>query len=303
VRALANPVVLRAAVVLFCASFAFLLGLIFIRLLRKSIAEEADISSDSAPPSEALPLYVYNTVIQQLKQQKHELQVQSQAEQNRARTTETLSQAVLSNLSSGVLVFGMSGLVKTSNPAAKEILGFASTTGMSAEDIFRGAVVSNPAASGVFPDGTGDEALDEIRLADEVDIVLHEGGDRRKVEAEYETPAGLKRFLSVTVSPVPAADGSLLGVACLINDVSELEHIRRQQAQRGEISAEMALRLRTSLTTISSYAQELAAAAGDPAEARQLAADIAHEAADLDRSLGGFLTQRRAGVAAGGSVD
>jgi len=152
---MANPVVLRAAVVLFCAGFAFLLGLICIRLLRKSISDEADISSDSAPPSDALPMHVYNTVIQQLKQQKHELQVQSQAEQQRARTTETLSQAVLSNLSSGVLVFGMNGLVKTSNPAAKEILGFASTTGMCAEDIFRGAVLSNPAASGVFPDGTG----------------------------------------------------------------------------------------------------------------------------------------------------
>ena len=154
-KIMANPVVLRAAVVMFCAGFAFLLGLIFIRLLRKSIAEEADISSDSAPPSEALPMHVYNTVIQQLKQQKHELQVQSQAEQHRARTTETLSQAVICNLSSGVLVFGMNGLVKTSNPGAKQILGFAATTGMSAEDIFRGAVV-NPTqhALGVFPDGT-----------------------------------------------------------------------------------------------------------------------------------------------------
>jgi len=303
VKIMANPVVLRAAVVFFCASFAFLLGLIFIRLLRKSITDEAEISSKTAHALEAFPMHVYNTVIQQLKQQKHELQVQSQAEQHRARTTETLSQAVLSNLSSGVLVFGMNGLVKTSNPAAKEILGFASTTGMSAEDIFRGAVVNNAAASGVFPDGTSDQTFDEIRLADEVDVVLHEGGDRREVEAEYETPAGENRFLSVTVSPVPAGDGSLLGVACLINDLSELEQIRRQEAQRGEISAEMALRLRTSLTTISSYAQELAAA-GDPAEARQLAADIAQEAADLDRSLGGFLTEKRAGVAAGaGSMD
>jgi len=300
VKIMANPVLLRAAVVFFCASFAFLLGLIFIRLLRKSIDDEADISSESAPASEAFPMHVYNTVIQQLKQQKHELQMQSQAEQHRARTTETLSQAVLSNLPCGVLVFGTNGLVKATNPAAKEILGFAATTGMSAEDIFRRAVVSN---AGAYPDETGDEALGEIRLAEEVDVVLHQGGERREVEAEYETPAGEKRFIAVTVSPVPAADGSLLGVACLINDLSELEHIRRQQTQRGEISAEMALRLRTSLTSISSYAQALAAAS-DPAEARQLAADIANEAEDLDRSLGGFLREKRAGVAAGaGSVD
>ena len=85
-----------------------------------------------------MPLNLYNTVIQQLKQQKHELQVQSQAEQHRARTSENFSQAVLSNLSCGVLVFGANGLVKTSNPAAKAILGFGSVNGMSAGDIFRG---------------------------------------------------------------------------------------------------------------------------------------------------------------------
>ena len=62
----------------------------------------------------------------------------------------------------------------------------------------------------------------------------------------------------------------------------------------------MALALRTSLTTISGYAQQLASNR-DPELAQQLAADIANEAAQLDRNLGGFLTQKPAvsGVAAG----
>jgi nitrogen fixation/metabolism regulation signal transduction histidine kinase len=240
-------------------------------------------------------------VIQQLKQQKHELLVQSQAEQARLKTTETLSQAVLSNLPCGVLVFGTNGLVKTSNPAAKAILGFASTTGMGAEDIFRGAEIHRhennsrqPSESGVFPDETIDE---RVRLADEVDAVLHELSQRRQVEAEYETPAGEQRFLAVTISQVLATEGSMLGVACLINDLSELEQIRRQQELRGEISAEMALQLRTSLTTISGYAQQLASNR-DPELAQQLSSDIADEAAQLDRSLGGFLTEKRATQAA-----
>lgn len=295
-RILANPVLLRAVVVLFCATFAFLLALILMRLLRKSISEEADISSEASPSLETLPLHLYNTVIQQLKQQKHQLQVQSQAEQNRARTTETFSHAVLSNLSCGVLVFGVNGLVKTSNPAAKEILGFASTTGMNAKDIFRGALIrqEHSAEAGIFPEETCDENTDEpICVADEIDAVLREGSNRRQVEAEYETPAGEKRFLAITVSPVTAADSSLLGVACLINDLSELDRIRRQQELHGEISAEMALQLRTSLTTISGYAQQLANNR-DPELATQLATDIADEAAHLDRSLGGFLTKKRA---------
>ena len=299
-RILGNPVLLRAAVVLFCAGFAFLMGLFGIRLLRRKITEEADLSAGPAPSLDALPLHLYNTVIQQLKQQKHELQVQSQAEQHRARTSENFSHAVLSNLSCGVLVFGSNGLVKTANPAAKSILGFASTTGMSAADIFRGAAVHAAKIAGlVYPDETIEQPAGVVA---EIQSVLREGSKRRQVEAEYETPAGEKRFLSMTISQVPAVDGSLLGVACLINDLSELEDIRRQQELHGEISAEMALQLRTSLTTIAGFAQQLANN-HDPELAKDLATDIAQEAAQLDRSIGGFLTaKRKAAAAAAGST-
>jgi nitrogen fixation/metabolism regulation signal transduction histidine kinase len=281
---------------------AFLVGLFFVRRLRKNIAKELDFIDEAAPRLDALPLHLYNTVIQQLKQQKHELQVQSQAEQHRARTSENFSHSVLSNLSCGVLVFGANGLVKTANPAAKAILGFASTTGMSAEDIFRGAAahLAHGTRPVIFPDET---TADPAGVAAEIESVLHEDSKRRQVEADYETPAGEKRFLSMTVSRVPAVDGSLLGVACLINDLSELENIRRQQDLQGEISAEMALQLRTSLTTIAGFAQQLANNR-DPELAKDLASDIAQEAAQLDRSIGGFLTTKRraAAAAAGGNA-
>jgi PAS domain-containing protein len=292
VRVLANPALVRAAFVFFCAATGFLLGIIVIRRLRKTIAEEADLTSTPASV-ETLPLHLYNTVIQQLKQQKHELEVQSQAELNRARVSETFSQAILSSLSCGVLVFGANGLIRTSNPAAKRILGFASATGMGAEDIFRGAVVSRGVKGKVGSiEDTGLED-DAVWVADEVDVVLHEGSKRRDVEAEYETPAGEKRFLAIAISPILAADESLLGATCLLNDLRELEQIRRQQEFDGEISAEMALGLRASLTTISGYAQQLA----DSCEAdlvKQLAANICEEALHLHGSIAGFLTSNRA---------
>ena len=84
-----------------------------------------------------------------------------------------------------------------------------------------------------------------------------------------------------------------MGVACLINDRTEVTEIRRQQELRGEMSAEMALGLRNSLTTIAGYAQQLAASR-DPELARQLASDIAAEAAHLDRTIGGFLASAKA---------
>jgi len=289
VRLLANPLTWRAVLLLFTAGSGFVFAIWLMRSLRKNIIAESDLGSSAAPTLEKLPLHLYNTVIQQLKQQKHELQVQTMAEQRRARTTENFSQAVLSNLSSGVLVFGLNGLVRQANPAAKEILGFNSPSGMSAQDIFRGASVCSPEASS----GSGGTAG---RLAEEVNAVLREGSQCRQLEADYTTPAGQKLRIAVTVSPVPAVDGSLLGAACLISDRSEFERIRHQQELHGEISAEMALELRTSLATIAGYAQQLARNR-DPELAPELAADIASEAARLDRHIGGFLATK--GVAAG----
>jgi PAS domain S-box-containing protein len=260
VKILANPVVLHAAVVLFLSAFAFMIVVIFMRKLRQNIEDEASVSSEGAPSLETLPLHLYNTVIQQLKQQKQELQAQSQTEQRRARTSENFSQAVLSNLSCGVLVFGTNGLVTQSNPAARQILGFATSTGMGADDLFRG------------------------QIAAEVRSVLREGSGLRQLETDYTTPSGEKRHIAVTVSPVPAVDGSLLGAACLINDLSAFAQIHQQQEMRAH-------ELRASLTTISGYAQQLAKNR-DPELAHQLAADIAEEAARLDRSLGGFLTEK-----------
>jgi len=285
VRLMANPVVLPAALVLAIAASAFLFAVWVIRRLRRNIAAEADLDSTATPTLETLPLHLYNTVIQQLKQQKHELQVQTLAEQHRARTTENFSQALLSNLSSGVLVFGLNGLVKQANPAAKEILGFHSPSGMSAEDIFRGATVC--------ADGMGNTLG---QLSEEVNAVLREGSKCRQFEADYTTPAGRKLRIAATISPVPAVDGSLLGAACLISDRSEFERIRHQQELHGEISAEMALELRTSLATIAGYAQQLARNR-DPELASQLAADIATEASRLDRHIGGFLSDKRSAAA------
>jgi len=240
VKVLANPIILRAAVVLFCSTFAFLFALMMMRLLRKSIAEESEISSEGSPTLETLPFHVFNTVIQQLKRQQQDDKAQAQAEQSRARNHATLSQAVISNLSCGVLIFGTNGLVKTSNPAARTILGFVSPAGMSAEDIFRGAVISRSLADDALEtsDPSANElATETICVADEVAAALRPGSRSHQVDAEYETPAEERRFLAVTVSPVSSEDGTLLGVACVIDDRSELELIRNGQAPRRESAA------------------------------------------------------------------
>jgi nitrogen-specific signal transduction histidine kinase len=277
-KLLTNPIFLKMALVLFASGFAFFMAVLMMRRMRKSLDQDASLPELSTSPDQ-LPLHTYHAVIQQLKQQKYELLALQQAEQRRAKTSESISAAVLSNLSSGVLFFGSNGLVRQANQAAKNILGIASPSGMDAAAIFRST--SGPTSS---LDGT------TATLTESVNITLHEGIPLKRLAVEYLTPAGDHRMIEVTASRVPAADGTVLGVACLINDQTEISDIRRQIDLRGEMSAEMALALRTSLVTISGYAQQLALN-HDADLARQLAADIATEAKHLDHTIGGFLAE------------
>jgi nitrogen fixation/metabolism regulation signal transduction histidine kinase len=284
VRLATNPVVLRMVLVFVAAGFAFIVGLLLMRRMRRSISEEGSFP-DTPSVSESFPLHTYHAVIQQLKQQKHELQSLQLVERRRAKTSENISAAVLSNLSSGVLFFTPNGLVRQANGSAKQILGFASPTGMSAAEIFRAAELISTFDGAAYSN-----------LVEAVNVSLREKTRFQRLEARYRTPAGEERTLDITVSSVHAPDGEVLGAACLINDRTEMTEIRRQQELRGEMSAEMALGLRNSLTTISGYAQQLAASR-DPELARQLASDIAAEAAHLDRTIGGFLAGARAAKA------
>lgn len=278
-KILSNPIVLRMGFGLLAAIFAFVMGLLMMRRMRRSLMEESSLT-DGPPTAESFPLHTYHAVIQQLKQQKHELQSEQQVERRRAKASENISAAVLSNLSCGVVFFTPNGLIRQANGAAKHILGFASLAGMNAVEVFGNSTLLS--ASGSY-----------TNVAQAIQTGLREKTPPRQLTLRYATPASEERILEITVTSVHSPAGEILGAACLINDHTEVSQIRRQQALRGEMSAEMALELRNSLTTISGYAQQLAAS-NDAELAQQLAADIAAEAAHLDHTIGGFLLGPRA---------
>jgi nitrogen-specific signal transduction histidine kinase len=264
---------------LLASGFACLVGIVLVRRLRRMFTEAGSLE-DTRPEPEQFPMHAYNAVIQQLKQQKHELVSSQQAERRRAKTSENISAAVLSRLPSGVMFFAANGLVRQANTAARQILGFASLAGMSADEIFRDATLA-PA-----------EGLPS-KLTDAVQTALHGDVLARGLQAHYVTPAGEHRILDVTMTPVFAPAGDTLGAACLINDKTEMAEIQQAQELRGELSAEMALALRTSVATISGYARQLATGR-HPEQTQRLAEDIILEAAQLDHTIGGFLAGARA---------
>ena len=275
---LANPLALRAGLLLFGAVVVFGFSLFLMRQLRKNLVSES-FSFDSAPlAAEGLPVHAYHSVIQQLKQQKQELAAQHLSERRKAKASDTLSSAILANLSCGVLFLNNNGMVRQANAAARELLGFASPVGLHSADLFRNATLrsENNISS---PQATVEEALAPA---------LTGKSSVRGLVLNYCTRDGENRVLEMTISPVIAEDASLMGTTLALTDKTDIERIRHDQKVQQEISSELAAGLRDSLTTIAGSAQQLARSR-DPEMARQLADGIAREAAQLDQTIGSFL--------------
>jgi PAS domain-containing protein len=272
VKLLANPIFVRMAAVLVIAGIAFVGGVIAFRILRRKILED-DVLSEGLDTGTTL--YPYSAVIQQLKQQKFELQNQQQAQQRRAKTSEHVTAAVIANLPCGILFVTPNGLVRQANAAARQILGFASPLGMSVVEIFRDARAI--AESGAW-----------VKAADVLKDALGGQANSADLEFSYDTPSGDSRALKLTSIPLHTPAGESLGVAAVIRDESAVTDRRRAELLRSEVSAEMALDLRTSLSTIRECASQIMASSNHEFT-KNLANDISVETDRLGKVVGEFL--------------
>jgi PAS domain-containing protein len=285
VTLLMNPMALRMALLLFAAMVSFGLGLFAIRRLRKNLLSESESLNSSPLAAEGLPVHAYHAVIQQLKQQKHELATQQLSDRRKAKASDTLSSTILSNLSCGVLFLNTAGLVRQANAAARKLLGFASPVGLHAADLFRTTTLR--------PENNSSDSSSSSTVVQALAPALAGKSAVRGLVVNFFTPDGESHILEVTASPVLAEDASIMGTTLVLTDKTDIERIRHDQRMHQEISSELALGLRTSLTTIAGCAQQLARSR-DPELARQLADGIAHEAAQLDRTIGSFLVGAQA---------
>jgi len=270
VRLLANPLVVRMGLGLLVSMAAFATGILGIRALRRKLVEGESPSDPLGLTDDAS--YAYSAVIQNLKQQKFELQNQHAAQKRRAKTSEQITASVIANLPCGVLLIGPNGLAKQANAAARRLLGFASPLGMSPEELFRDALA--------IP-----EAREPAPLAAEVRTCLR-GRIRSTFQSRYQTTAGDERSLSMTLIPLTMDDAA--GLACVISDETAVSQLNREKLLQSEISVEMELQLRSSLSVIRDYANRIG---HEQQDAAHLADDIAAETDRLEKVVGGFLAE------------
>jgi len=250
---------------------AFVIGIFGLRALRRKLVGEDSLPESLGSTADAS--FAYSAVIQSLKQQKFELQNEHAIQKRRAKTSEHITAAVIANLPCGVLFIGQNGLVKQANAAARQLLGFASPHGMSPDELFRETMAVH-------------ESGEPTRLGDAVKNSLRDR-QRDTVEASYEDANGEHKYLTLTLIPLTVPPDDASGLACVIADETAVAQLRRDEVLRSELSVEMALDLRTSLSIIRDCASRIEAA--DNQSATGLANDIAAQADRLDKVVGSFL--------------
>ncbi len=282
-RLIHDPLMWKLAIATVICVSLFVLAVGLFRRIRRSIASEAELPRVSAESGVAL---AYGGVIQKLREQEKELQRTREKEQELAAAAEQISETVISNLSVGVIFFDRLGVVRQINRAGKSILGYASPFSFHIRDLFRGVTRIQ------WPEG--EEAHSATPLVQAMQQTLRDGAAFPRAKVDYLTPSGHKRVLRITAMAVTDKSGDVLGLSCLLDDLTEVAELSREAernenlASLGEISAGLIHDFQKSLTMIRDLAQRLMRQSPD-ATAHCAAETIVAEVESLSRLVSEFL--------------
>jgi PAS domain-containing protein len=201
---------MRMAMLLVFVVVVFVTGVWFIVRMRKQMAVSLASPSPRAENAPGFAVATFQGVIQQLKEKEQELQRLRQEAHQRASFSENMSAAALTNMDTGVVFVNRAGLGTFANPAAREMLGYATVSGMHPRDLFRGVTSLRGRNGNAAPAG----------VAEALEHALHDAFFFRGLEADYATPSGEHRRLSITVAPGLGNGGECYGAVCLLTRLS-----------------------------------------------------------------------------------
>jgi signal transduction histidine kinase len=193
------------------------------------------------------------------------LRDQERAMKARAEASERLSGEIIASMTSGLLVVGHDGGVRTINPAGRRLLGLLEVRERSGAG---GAGPAERSEPGGGPQPSDEEWTGGFRellagatpLADVIDETLAGGRAVVRRTIQMNAPSGATH-LGVTVSPIRDEAGEAHGAICLFSDLSDVVELEEQLrlkdslARLGELTAGIAHEFRNGLATIHGYSR------------------------------------------------
>jgi signal transduction histidine kinase len=168
------------------------------------------------------------------------LREQERAMKARAEASERLSEEIIASMTSGLLVVGTGGEVRTVNPAGRRLLHL---------------------LEGELAVGFRELLAHAQPLADAIDESLSGGRAVLRRAIQMTAPSGGTSHLGVTVSPIRDEAGAAHGAICLFTDLSDVVELEEQLrlkdslARLGELTAGIAHEFRNGLATIHGYSR------------------------------------------------
>jgi len=256
------------------ALFFILLVIVLIRFLRRTSSQRRakEIAPADSSNKQQFMMATFQGVIQRLKEQERELERLHRLEKERADLSQRISENITRNMPTGLITINRSGIVTSSNPAAKEIVGLKLPENMH----YNQAITSHTGFSEMIED------------------CLQTGKRYHRAEIEVTLNNSMNKTLGISVSPIDSGKEEISGVVCLISDLTELAalqkqvHMKEGLATLGEMSAGIAHEFKNSLATISGYAQILKDEDLPPSAKNNMKA-IWKEASQLTATVNEFL--------------
>lgn len=285
-KLLQNPMLFKLAVVTTGLIAFLLVAIVLIRKIRKSIRAEGE-SIRTAQGNAGFALAAYEGLGKQLREQEKELQRLRDQRQKENEVTTNITDAVVANLSCGVLFLDRMGMVRQANRACKSLLGYASPFSFHFRDLFR-------SVNRIKWPESGEEAQSSVPLIHAIQESIRSGEPFRRAIVDYRTPAGQKRVLAIMASAVRGKGGEITGLSCVLDDLTEItelsERVHRDDnfASLGEISAGLANDFKKSLALVRINAQALLTEEAD-AGTRFYAEKVVSELDSLARIVDEFL--------------
>ena len=217
------------------AIIAALVGVLAFAVARFAAAARTAGKSRATGAETAFMAAAMEQALERLREQEH-------ATKERAEASERLSEEIIANITSGLMVVTADRVVRTLSPAGRRILGLPETSaGGQVGDILQSAAPL--------------EAVIEECLASGRPVL------RRPVQ--MGRPGGGAVHLGVSVSPIRDRDGHAQGAICLFSDLSAVVELEEQLrlkdslARLGELTAGIAHEFRNGLATIHGYSRLL----------------------------------------------